>query len=253
VHRTLRRYYPESAYGGFTAVDSTIAFYSRVQALAEDAETVLDVGCGRGAQAEDAVPFRRRLLDLRAPRRRAIGIDVDAAALANPLLDEVRLIEDRRPWPIEDASVDVLVSDFVLEHVADPDGFFGEAARVVRPSGFACIRTVNALSYVGIASRLTPVSLHARLASSLQESREARDVFPTVYRCNTRASLRRALDRHGFDAHVQAHDPEPAYLDRWPALYRFGVLHQRFAPAAFGVVLLAWARRRGEARSAGSV
>lgn len=41
-------YYPESRFGGFTDVDGTVAFYTRVQSLVEAGSVVLDVGCGRG-------------------------------------------------------------------------------------------------------------------------------------------------------------------------------------------------------------
>ena len=45
-------YYPESEFGGYTRVDGTVPFFTRVQALARPEMTVLDVGCGRGAVAD---------------------------------------------------------------------------------------------------------------------------------------------------------------------------------------------------------
>jgi len=49
-------FYPESRFGGFTDIDGTMVFYSRVNALIEPSFHVLDLGCGRGAHVEDPIP-----------------------------------------------------------------------------------------------------------------------------------------------------------------------------------------------------
>jgi SAM-dependent methyltransferase len=243
-----RRFHPESEYGGFTDLDGAIMFYARVRELLPVDGVALDIGCGRGTQDEDPVGVRRDLRILRGHCRRVIGIDVDPVAAENSFIDEFRPIEQARPWPIQRASVDLALADFVLEHIADPDAFFGEAARVIKPSGALCIRTINAHSYLGVASRLVPSRLHAATLRRAQPERSSADVFPTVYRCNTRKRLVRALDGHGFDAAVYTSEDEPAYLTFSPHAYRLGLLHRRLAPRAFLIGLLAFARRRAEDR-----
>jgi SAM-dependent methyltransferase len=225
-------------------MDSTIAFYLRVGALLSPHDVVADVGCGRGTHAEEPTPLHRDLRDLRERCARVIGLDVDPAAAANRAIDEFRLIADPDRWPLRTGGVDLVLADFVLEHVDDPDAFLAEAARALRPGGHLCLRTINAYSYVGLAARLVPAALHRRVLARAQPDRAARDVFPTAYRCNTPGRLRAALERHGFDAAVVARDAEPAYLTAAPLLYRLGLLHGRLAPAALRVGLLAYARRR---------
>src|SRR5712691_10454437 len=68
------RHYPETRFGGFTDVDGTIAFYTRVGSLVDGSSVVLDVGSGRGAYAEDHVPVRRDLRILKRRVRRVIGM-----------------------------------------------------------------------------------------------------------------------------------------------------------------------------------
>jgi SAM-dependent methyltransferase len=239
-----RRFHPESEFGGFTDLDGTVKFYARVQELLPPEGVALDVGCGRGTQEDDPVRVRRDLRILRGKCAEVIGIDLDPAAAENPFVDEFRMIEPDGRWPVESESVDLALADFVVEHVEDPAAFFAEAARVVRPGGHIALRTINARSYVGLASRLVPGRLHVATVDRAQPQRKAEDVFPTLYRCNTRRRLATALDEHGFDAAVYGSEDEPEYLSFNSLAYRLGLLHRRLAPAALRVGLLAWGRRR---------
>jgi SAM-dependent methyltransferase len=237
------RFHPESRFGGFTDIDGTVSFFLRARELLPADGVALDIGCGRGTQDEDPVRARRELRILRGHCRRTIGIDVDPAAAANPHIDEFHLIGGDGRWPLDDASVDLAIADFVVEHVADPDAFFAQAARVIRPGGHLGVRTVNAHSYLGVGSRLIPNSLHRAVLRRAQPGRAAEDVFPTLYRCNTIKQLRTGLARHGFDAAVYGFEAEPDYLGFSPIAYRLGLLHRRLAPARLRVGLVAWARR----------
>ena len=58
----------------------------------------------------------------------AIG-DVDPVVKTHPHLDEVHVIEPGEPLPLADASVDVIVCEWVLEHVEHPEAFGRELAR----------------------------------------------------------------------------------------------------------------------------
>lgn len=238
-------FYPESRFGGYTDSDSYVVFYTRVHSLLTPDSMVLDIGCGRGRAANDPVPVRRQLRMLKGRCRRVIGIDVDPAAAANPCIDEFRPI-DAGPasWPVEDAAVDLALSNSVLEHVRDPDHFFAECRRVIKPGGFLCLRTTNALSYSGIAARLVPNRYHAEVIRRVYaHPRKEQDVFPTVYRCNTVFKLRRTLRRFGFDHCVYGYQSQPSSLAFSRFFYFFGVVHQHLAPGFVKPTLFAFARR----------
>lgn len=49
----------------------------------------------------------------------------------------LKVIESTEPWPYSDGFFDAIVSNQVLEHVADLDLFFGEIHRTLRPGGFS--------------------------------------------------------------------------------------------------------------------
>lgn len=236
-----RRFYPEVCFGDFTNIDGTLAFYSRVSALLTPDSVVLDAGCGRGAHLEDRVFFRRELRTLRGRARSVIGIDVDPVASSNPTIDEFRQLVPGKPWPVGEGEVDLIVSDCVVEHLPDPQAFFDEAFRVLKPGGVICIRTPNAWGYVGLISRLVPNSLHARVVKRAQNGRKEEDVFPTLYRCNSIWALRKALRRAGLKPTVFGHEAEPSYMEFSRIAYLFGFLYQRFAPSAFRLSLFGFA------------
>lgn len=237
-------FYPESRGRGFTSVDGTLAFYERVRRLIPAGGVVLDVGCGRGAGVtDDPVAERRIARDLRSVASAVIGIDVDPGAVVNPAISEFRLLEAGR-WPVDSASVDLCLADYVLEHVADPKGFVGEAHRVLKPGAWFCFRTPNVRSYFGILSRLTPRRLHKGVVKKTSDSRAGEDVFPTYYRFNSRAKVDAVLRGMGFDAEIVGYEAEPSYLAFSKLAYRLGVLHQKHAPERWKLNLFVFARKR---------
>jgi len=240
---TVERFYPESRFGGFTQIDGTVAFYARVQALARPDAVVIDFGCGRGAYGSDPIPFRRDLRILKGKVGRVIGLDASPAGAENPFLDEFHNLEGAR-WPLADASADLVVCDNVLEHLPEPQAFFAEARRVLRPGGVLCVRTPNRWNYIALLSRLIPNRRHAQVLAKAKPGLAEEDVFPTLYRCNSLPTLRRALAGHGFDAVVYGYEAEPSYLSFSKFAYTLGVLHQKLAPGFLKPAIFAFARKR---------
>jgi len=222
-------FYPESTFGGFTDIDGTIAFYTRVNALIEPSFVVLDVGCGRGSHDEDPITIRKGLRILKNKARTVIGVDVDKYAAQNPFLDKFYLLDDD-PWPLNDDSVDLIICDNVLEHVENPDKFFSEIYRISKDGCYLCIRTPNSWSYIAIISWLIPNIYHARILAIVQNRKEE-DVFPTYYRCNSISKIRAILNKYQVEHIVYGYEAEPSYLSFSRFAYWLGVLHQRFAPS----------------------
>jgi ubiquinone/menaquinone biosynthesis C-methylase UbiE len=240
----VERVYPESRFGGFSDVDGTMLFYSRVHALLGPDVTVLDVGCGRGAGLlNDPVPFRRDLRNLRGKCRSIVGIDVDPDAAQNPGIDEFRLLADEAIWPVADQSIDLIISDFVLEHIKDPTSYFAEAARVLKPKGIFCARTSNRIGYVALLAKLIPQRRHAQILQKVQRDRNAIDVFPTQYRANTVWKIQRLLKQAGLKGIVYGYEAEPSYLQFSTALYLFGRYLHAVMPPLLRTSLFVFARK----------
>jgi len=235
--------YPERRFFGFTRCDGTTHFMLRVHALLRPGDVVLDVGCGRGQGADDPCEFRRQLRQLGTQQRTVIGIDVNAGAAENPFIHEFRQIEDSHHWPVADASIDVMISDYVLEHVPEPAAFFSEARRVLKPGGGIALRAPNFYGYGALISWLVPNRYHARLVSRAKSHCKEIDVFPTLYRCNTGRKLLKSMRKIGLDAVVYAIEGEPSYLELFPLAYRLAAAIHPFLPPVFRSTLLAFGRK----------
>lgn len=236
---SLGHFYPETAFGAFTDIDGTIAFYLRVNALLGPSFTVLDVGCGRGAYGTDQVLLRRNLQVLKNKVARVVGVDIDPCARDNPYIDEFIQVSGYH-WPIATSSVDMIVCDFVLEHVVDPRLMLSEMVRVLKDGGHLCIRTSNRWHYVGMAAAIIPNRYHHKIVAKAQSERGRADVFPTFYRCNSVRTLRCSLQAAGIECVVYGYEAEPSYLEfsRFP--YALGVMHQKFAPGFLKAALFAF-------------
>ena len=237
----IDKVYPENRIFGFTREDGTTHFLTRVHALLKSDSSVLDIGCGRGQSEEDPCEFRRQLRRLRGAQRTIIGIDVDPAAATNPLVDEFRRIDDSCHWPVADSEIDLIYSDYVLEHVEDPISFFREAARVLRPGGYLCMRTPNFLGYGALITWLIPNRFHKAILARVQPDRKSIDVFPTWYRCNTFWRIKRVLKQVGLEPFVYSIEGEPGNLQSFGPLYRIAAALVPHLPSLFKSTLLVFA------------
>ena len=99
-------------------------------------EVVLDLGCGAGTDLLIAA-------QMTGAGGRAIGVDMTTAMLerASASAREMGLVNVRfhealiESLPLENASVDVVISNGVIDLVPDKDAVFDEIDRVLRPGG----------------------------------------------------------------------------------------------------------------------
>ena len=109
---------------------------------------LVDLGCADGsrtldfaAQARAGSTYGVEVTPAHARAARARGVDVVEADLNGRL-------------PFDDARFDIVVSNQVIEHLADTDRFVSEIRRILRPGGLAVTSTENLASWHNISALL---------------------------------------------------------------------------------------------------
>ena len=150
--------------------------------------TVLDAGCGR---TSPLIGFRDRI-------DRFVGADIHAPATPLPYLDEfatVDLCADDSSFP--EGSFDLILSNFTVEHFADPEAALANLYRWLRPGGTLVITTVNRRHPFVNAYLVVPDGVRRRVQPLIKAT--AADAHPLVGICNDPASVAGTLSGAGFE------------------------------------------------------
>jgi SAM-dependent methyltransferase len=141
----------------------------------------LDIGCGRGF--DDSAELQ---VSLAQGVAHYIGVEPDTSVPAPECCDEFypQLLEVS---PIKTESVDVAFAIFVVEHLTQPEAFFGAVYRVLKPGGVFWAATVDARSPFAYASQIMErTGLKDRYLDRMFGQREERHRnYATVYSANT--------------------------------------------------------------------
>ena len=179
-------------------------------------KVLLDAGCGR------TVPVLKNYL---GKVERLIGVElVDFTDVPSGI--EVHNA-DLAHLPLEDASVDLIMSRSVFEHLTDPEAVYAELSRVLRPGGRLVFLTASFWDYGTQIARLVPNRFHAKVVRSV-EGRPEEDTFPTAYKTNTAADVRRLAAGAGLQMRrIDFLSQYPNYLMFSGILFALGMAYER--------------------------
>ena len=194
----LERFYYQRA--GWA--DGTSEFHDLCASVIPSGGEILEIGAG------PSNPTSRFLASL----GKVHAVDPDPEIRTNDALTAAHvLIDDAYPFPAN--RFDACVSNYVIEHICDPQSHMKEVWRVLKNDGLYVFRTPNIFHYTAIASYLTPHWFHKLVANRLRNLPSgSHDPYPTVYRLNSRGRIREYAAKYGFSIdQLLLVEKEPSY------------------------------------------
>lgn len=193
---------------------ATEVYAALVRANIRPSGRLLDLGCGRGGLVEQ----------LGHPLEQIVGVDPDWQSLAEHRLPLPRVVGLSDWLPLANGRFDLTFSSWLLEHLERPSLTFAQIARVLRPGGRFIFITPNAAHPLSSLNRA--LGRFARLQGALVGrfyGRAEADAFPTFYRANTGAALRRLAANNGLELVSLESIADPTYLAFNEPLFRLMV------------------------------
>lgn len=173
---------------------SQYAYYETIRSRLNGQRTWLDLGCGHHMFASW---MEEEQADLMARAGMIVGIDYDQPSLKKNASIRHLAVADVRHAPLRSGMFELITANMVVEHLDDPPTALAEIRRMLKPGGLFVFHTPNYRNYMVFISSLMPDFLKKVLVRIL-EDREAADVFPTHYRLNTPAAIRKTAEHSGF-------------------------------------------------------
>jgi arsenite methyltransferase len=171
-------------------------------------DVVLDLGSGAGA---DVLIAAHRV----SPGGRAIGLDMPTEMLelarknaAEAAVDNVEFVEGYlEDIPLPEGSVDVVLSNCVINLAADKHVVLQEAARVLRPGGRFAVSDIIAYPGMDEATRSDVAKWTRCLAGALTEA-EYRAALAEAGFADVEVIETNRFDEHAASAIIRARKPE---------------------------------------------
>jgi SAM-dependent methyltransferase len=219
--RVVQRFYPNTTRQNL-GLPCAFAFYDWVREYVNPQTVMLNYGAGGPAPRHKVRVFKGEVA-------RVVGADIDPEVKRNTELDEAHVIQPGGALPFADDTFDLVLSDWVVEHVADVPQFLGEIRRVLRAGGSFFFRTPNKHHYVGFLASVTPHWFHELVANRARAmASDEHEPWPTYYRLNSRRAIESAAHNAAFrDVEVRMWEGAPGYMVFNSVPFVLGVGYER--------------------------
>ncbi len=195
---TLFRFYTSAQRRLVPGLQNSQAAYRKLLTACVNPNTTwLDLGCGHELFPQWLPSAEQDQAAIVARCKIVVGIDYDILSLQKHEAIPRKVRGNVERLPFRDGSFDLVTANVVVEHIEDPRALLQEVHRVLRPGGIFLFHTPNLFSYATLVADLIPGPIKLKLIQFLQNRKEE-DVFPTFYRMNTLAKVRKLVQATGF-------------------------------------------------------
>jgi SAM-dependent methyltransferase len=148
----------------------------------------MDAGCGSN------------ILTVELSEYSANGFGIDYT-IHPELLNREKFIQgDLEKQPVKNGSIDLIISNMVVEHLDNPGKVLKEYHRILKPAGSFIFRTTNKYYPTQFFGHLFSKNVKDKIINRIFGV-EAHDIFPTVYKINSLSDIRKQLGQNKFNVH----------------------------------------------------
>lgn len=208
--------------------DSLTVYRDTIDKLTVKNTYVLDIGCGHGNFLK---PVYEKTVH-------TYGVDPNKDALAKNKLIKNKVVGVVEYLPFRNNFFDLVVSEWVLEHLDNPERAFREIYRVLKPGGKVIFLTPNVWNYNVWIIRLIPNFLHSLFTTKLYGRQEG-DTYPVRYKINSVKKIAEILVPLGFKKSQVILNGDPSYISFNRPLFALACLVEKildFKPFRLGKV-----------------
>jgi|TARA_B110000238_G_C16111463_1_gene432862 2-polyprenyl-3-methyl-5-hydroxy-6-metoxy-1,4-benzoquinol methylase len=227
--------------GKFSINDGTLDFYLRVRTIINKKKIVLDLGAGKGVwfQNKNNIELIQSIQYLKPHVKKLYGADMDPIILRNKSTDENLLIKNNI-IPLKNSSIDIIICDWVFEHIQYPKIFYKEINRVLKRNGTLCLRTPHKFSYMSLISNLLEGSIIKDwLLKKTQPGRKK--YFRSFYKINTQHKINKVFKNYSNNTFIIK--PDPGYYFNSKIVYILLQIMHSITPKFFSGVIIGFLKK----------
>jgi SAM-dependent methyltransferase len=163
---------------------------------------LLDAGCGKKGIMNK---YKRKTA-------LTVGVDIELNALKCNIAIDYKIVSKVENLPFKNGTFDVIISQWVVEHLPNPRLAFKEFNRVLKEKGSLILVTNSIYNPLMMFNAIMPQGIRDRIKKRLLPLEIKEDTFPTYYRCNSLSKIDRALRDLGYEKKIISYIGDPSFF-----------------------------------------
>jgi ubiquinone/menaquinone biosynthesis C-methylase UbiE len=213
--------FPKGSY--FDSAKTTLDVYDEILlSLVNSEHVLLDAGCGKKSMVQR---YSKQF-------RYSVGMDVSPEAIAQNKGFSAFVVGDASRLPFQSGVFDVVVSQWMIEHIGKIDEVVAEFGRVLKRGGSLVVATNSKYHPMMFLSSILPTRLRDWMKVRIFPSYIDEDTFPTYYRFNSLGDIDRLMTKAGFERKYASYLGAPFFMFN-KLLFRISECYERATDISF--------------------